>query len=189
MKIADIKAIADIAHANDRKILFAVDNTLLTSYFQRPLELGADLVMYSLTKFMGGHNDVLSGALVMNDKELFDEIEYIQIKCGITPSAFDCYLVNRSLKTLALRMEKHHKNGLIVAQYLESHPKVVKVKHPLLESNPQRELAQKQSTGQCGLITFQLEGSIKEAKSFIQHLRLVISCGSLGSCDSFISIP
>lgn len=170
-------------------IVFVVDNTLLTPYFQRPLEFGVDVVMYSLTKYLNGHNDVLMGSLVCNNKELFDELKHMQIFYGYVPCPFSCYLANRGLKTLAQRMEQHFEKGLTVAKYLESHPNVLSVQHPSLKSHPQHELAQKQSTGQCGLFSFQIKGSIKEVKTFIQHLRLISSCGSLGSVDSFISVP
>lgn len=189
LKVSDLRAIANVAHDNNRKIVFAVDNTLLTSYYQRPLEFGVDVVMYSLTKYMNGHNDVLMGALVCNNEELFNELKYIQTIYGLVPCAFNCYLVTRALKTLALRMQQHFKNGVAVAKYLESNPNVLSVQHPSLKTHPQHELAQKQSTGQCGLLAFRLKGSIREVKIFIRNLRLIISSASFGTCDSFISLP
>lgn len=187
--IVDLRAVASIAHDKNRKILLAVDNTLLTSYFQRPLEFGVDIVMYSLTKYMNGHDDVLMGSLVCNDEEMFKQLQQSQWRYGDVPSGFDCYLVNRGLKTLAFRMEQHCKNSSAVARYLESHPKVVWVKHTSLKSHPQYDLAQKQSTGHCGLVTFQLKGSIDEVKVFIKKLRIVLSAASFGSYTSYITLP
>lgn len=177
-----------MAHGN-RNILVVVDNTVLTSYFLRPLEFGADVVLYSLTKFMNGHNDVVMGALVMNDRQLYDKYLFHRSRYGAIPSAFECYLVNRSLKTLPLRMEQHSKNATAIAIFLETHPNVIKVKYPGLKSHPQYELAKRQCSGHSGLVTFQVAGTIEQAKYFIQHLRLVVSSQSLGSFSTFISIP
>lgn len=189
LKVYDIQAISEMAHGKNKDILVAVDNTVLTSYFQRPLSLGADIVMYSLTKYMNGHNDVLMGALVMNDEKLHGELSHKQIEYGWSPSSFDCYLVIRGLKTLALRMDCHSANGLAVAKFLDSHPNVIKVHHPGLVSHPGHELFKKQCTGYSSLLSFQLEGTVNEAKKFIQHLRVFTSCASLGTCDSLVSIP
>lgn len=135
IKISDLAAIAEIARSREG-IIFVVDNTLLTPYFQRVLELGADIAMYSLTKYMNGHNDVLGGALVFNDSEIYEQLKYRQGKYGSILPAFDCYLANRGLKTLGLRMEKHCENGIAVANYLQKHAKVVEVIHPALLTHP-----------------------------------------------------
>lgn len=161
----------------------------MTSYFQRPLDLRADIVMYSLTKYMNGHNDVLAGALVTNDNVLYEALKLIQVKHGLTCAPFDCYLVNRGLKTLALRMQKHCENSIAVAQYLEKHSKVLKVIHPGLSSHPQYELAKKQSTGHCGIVLVQIDGTIVHVKKFILSLRVFVSSDSLGTCTSFAVIP
>lgn len=190
LKISDIAGIAKLAHSRrDTDIIFVVDNTLLTSYFQRPLELQADVVMYSLTKYMNGHNDVLAGALVVNDTKLYEELKLIQVNHGLTCSPFDCYLINRGLKTLSLRMKQHFENGLAVAKFLEAHPKVLKVSHPWLPSHSQHELAKSQSSGHCGLIVIQLDGTVEEAKKFILNLRIFLSSDSLGSFTSFCVLP
>lgn len=190
LKLSDIAAIAKLARSRpDADIIFLVDNTLLTSYFQRPLDLGADVVMYSLTKYMNGHNDVLAGALVMNNPANYEKLKLIQVEHGLTCSPFDCYLINRGLKTLPLRMDKHFQNGLAVAKFLEAHPKVLKVVHPSLASHPQHELAKKQSSGHCGLIVVQLDGTVDDAKKFILNLRVFLSSDSLGSFTSFAVIP
>lgn len=190
LKICDIKKISEQAHSRtEAKILVAVDNTYLTPYFQQPLNLGADIVMYSLTKYMNGHNDVIMGALVTNDDELYNRLRFVQIKYGSIPSPFDCYLVLRGLKTLPLRMERHFKNGLAVARYLESHPNIVKVFHPSLPSHKQHDVAQRQSSGQCGMIAVQLKGTIEQSKTFVKNLRVFCSAGSLGSYGSLAEIP
>lgn len=172
-----------------KNIIFVVDNTLLTSYFQRPLDLGADIVMYSLTKYMNGHNDVLAGALVLNDSHIYDQLNHIQVKYGLACSPFDCFLINRSIKTLAIRMNKHCENSTTVANFLENHPNVLKVIHPALSSHPQHELAKKQSSGNCGLVIVQLKGTVKEATKFILNLRVFKSSDSFGSFTSFAVIP
>lgn len=189
MKISDIKAIAEIAHSNDRNIILAVDNTWQTPYFQLPLELGADITLYSLTKYMNGHTDVLGGALILNDDKIYERLSFHQTHYGSVLSPFDCYLVNRGLKTLSLRMQKHYESGLAVAKFLEKHPNVVGVSHPFSPSHPHYELAKKQSTGHCGMVTFHLKGTLDHAKKFIQSLRVFTSSTSLGSFDSMAIIP
>lgn len=190
MKIYDIAAVAKIAHSrDDSEIIFVVDNTLMTSCLQRPLELGADIVFYSLTKYMNGHNDVLGGALVTNNPILYDNLKSNQISTGSLLSPFDCYLVNRGLKTLSLRMTRHCENALAIARYLESHPKIVKVTYPGLPSHPQYELAKKLGSNRVGVVLAQLRGTVTEAKKFIQNLRVFICSGSLGSFGSMILIP
>lgn len=188
--MSDITAIAEVAHSNkENDILFVIDNTFLTPYFQRPLELGADIVTYSLTKYMNGHNDVMAGATVVNDKKLYDELKFIQSKYGMISSPFDCYLINRGLKTLPLRMDKHCENSTAVAQYLVRHPKVLKVNHTALTSHAQYELSKKQSSGHSGMLTVQLSGGFNEAKAFIQSLKFFLSSDSLGSFTSFAVLP
>lgn len=188
IKMSDIAAIAKVAHSR-QGIIFAVDNTLLTPFFQRPLELGADISMYSCTKYMNGHNDVLAGALMFNNTEIFEDLQMVQQKYGSLLPAFDCSLLNRGLKTLSLRMEKHCENGIALARYLEKHPKVLSVSHPVLPSHPHYELAKKQTTGHCGLFAFRISGTVNEAKKFIRSLRIFASSGSLGSFSSFAMIP
>ena len=190
MKVSDIAAIADVAHSHKgNDIIFAVDNTFLTSYFQRPLELGADIVAYSLTKYMNGHNDVMAGAVVVNSTKIYNDLKFIQSKYGLIVSPFDCYLINRGLKTLSLCMQKHCENGIGVAKYLATHPKVLKVVHTALPSHPQSELIEKQSSGHCGMLLIQLKGTIIEAKKFIRNLRIFLSSDSLGSFTSFAVLP
>lgn len=189
-RISDIGAISKLIHSrDDSEIIFVVDNTLLTPYFQRPLELGATVVVYSITKFMNGHNDVLAGSIALNDSTLFETLKTNQVYSGSILSPFDCFLTLRSLRTLVPRMKLHFENGLAVARYLESHPKVLKVYHPWLQSHPQHELAKKQSSGHSGLLSIHLEGTINEAKKFILNLKIFQSCISLGGFSSFATIP
>ena len=138
LKVVDVQAIADICKGHDN-IFLVVDNTFESAYFQRPLELGADIAYYSMTKYMNGHTDVIMGSVALNNQELAERLKFLQNAAGSVPSPFDCYLVNRSLKTLKLRMETHQKNGLAVAQFLEKHPYVESVRHLLLESHPQHQ--------------------------------------------------
>lgn len=190
MRTTDIAAIAKLAHARtDTDVVVAVDNTFLTCHFQKPLDLGADVVMYSLTKYMNGHNDVTAGALIMNDAEIHKKMKFVQVKYGSVLSPFDCYLINRGLKTLALRMNKHCENSLAVANYLETHPKVLKVYHTGLPSHPDYELAKKQSTGHSGIVTFRMKGTTDDVKKFVSNLRLFYSAGSLGGCPSSVMVP
>lgn len=189
LKVSDIKAISTMAHSKNRDIIVAVDNTLLTPYFQKPLDFGADITMYSMTKYMNGHNDVLGGALLLNDDQIYEKLNYYQSHYGSVLSPFDCYLVNRGLKTLALRMTKHNENALAIVQYLVKHPNVKGVAHPSLPSHPQHELARKQSTGYGGMVSFHINGTMEDAKNFILNLRVVASSGSLGCCQSFAMIP
>ncbi|KAG5327642.1 CGL lyase, partial [Pseudoatta argentina] len=185
MKLIDIKAVAESLKSRP-DIILVIDNTFLTSYFQKPLDLGVDIVMYSLTKYMNGHTDVIMGAAITRRDDLAQKLRFNQIVMGIVPSPFDCALVNRSLKTLELRMEKHMKNGLAVAMFLDSHPNVEKVIHPLLLSHPQHQLALTQQTGHSGMVSFYLKG---DSKRFLIALKVFILSGSLGGPESLAELP
>ncbi|KYM81858.1 Cystathionine gamma-lyase [Atta colombica] len=185
LKLIDIKAVAESLKSRP-DIVLVIDNTFLTSYFQKPLDLGADIVMYSLTKYMNGHMDVIMGAAITRRDDLAQKLRSNQIVMGIVPSPFDCALVNRSLKTLELRMEKHMKNGLAVATFLNSHPNVEKVIHPLLSSHPQHQLALTQQTGHSGMVSFYLKG---DSKRFLLALKVFILGGSLGGSESLVELP
>lgn len=188
MKILDIEAIAKLGHSHP-DLIVVVDNTFLSSYFQRPLELGADIVTYSVTKYVNGHSDVIMGAVVTNDDSLYERIKFLQNASGIIPSPFDCYQVNRSLKTLSLRMEQHSKNSIIVANFLESHPLVERVLHPGLPSHPQHELALKQSYGHSGILSFYIKGGLNESKKFLKNLKVFTLAESLGGYESLAELP
>lgn len=189
LKIVDIAAVTAVAKQH-KDIFTVVDNTFLSSYFQRPLNLGADLVLHSLTKYMNGHTDVIMGAVCTNREDLHDRLRFLQNSLGTVPSPFDCYLVNRSLKTLALRMQQHMKNGLAVAKFLEKHPCVEKVLHPGLPSHPQHELAKRQSYGHSGMLSFYIKGNnLATSKKFFQHLKVFTLAESLGGYESLCELP
>ncbi|RWS06126.1 cystathionine gamma-lyase-like protein [Dinothrombium tinctorium] len=188
MKLCDIEEIAD--HVKQLSNVFlVVDNTFMSSYFQQPLALGADISMHSLTKYMNGHADVIMGAIMTNREDLYERLKYLQNSLGTVPSPFDCFLVNRGLKTLHVRMEQHMKNGLEVAKFLEKHDMVRKVLHPGLKSHPQHELALRQCSGFSGMVSFSINGGLKEAKTFIKSLKLFILAESLGGIESLVEIP
>uniref|UniRef100_A0A1Q3FRV4 cystathionine gamma-lyase n=1 Tax=Culex tarsalis TaxID=7177 RepID=A0A1Q3FRV4_CULTA len=188
LKVVNIQAVCNIAHKLP-EILVVVDNTFLSPYFQRPLDLGADIVMYSLSKYMNGHSDVVMGAAIMKDEDLYQKLVFLQVATGIVPSPFDCYLVNRGLKTLALRMERHKTNALAVAKFLEGHPKVDRVLHPGLPSHPQHELSKKQTCGHSGMVAVFLKGGLEEAKVFLQSLQVFTLAESLGGVESLAGSP
>ncbi|XP_046446163.1 cystathionine gamma-lyase-like isoform X2 [Daphnia pulex] len=188
LKLVDIAAVAEIVHKREN-ILLVVDNTFLSSYFQRPLELGADIVMHSLTKYMNGHSDVIMGAAMTNDDDVHTRLRFLQNAIGPVPSPFDCFLVNRSLKTLHLRMREHMKNGLAVARYLENHPCVERVIHPGLPSHPQHELAKRQCYGHSGMITIYIKGGLPESRAFFKALKVFTLAESLGGYESLAELP
>ncbi|KAG5666548.1 hypothetical protein PVAND_014566 [Polypedilum vanderplanki] len=185
MKIIDIKKISSFVKENFSNAKIVVDNTILTSYLQRPLEFGADIVIYSITKYLHGHSDVTMGSLAINDEKIHEKLKYHQGAMGVIPSPFDCFMVNRSLKTLALRMDLHMKNSFIVAKYLENQSEVEKVFHPALKSHPQYEIAIKQSYGHSGVFTFKLKNNEKIEK-FLKALKIFLQiespCGSSMKC-------
>ncbi|XP_054728661.1 cystathionine gamma-lyase [Anastrepha obliqua] len=187
IKVADIEAISKLCRK--RNVVLAVDNTFLTSYFQRPLELGADLVCYSLTKYMNGHSDVVMGGITTNSDDLFGQLKFLQNATGIVPSPFDCYQVNRGLKTLPLRMEQHQKSSIAVAKFLEAHPFVEKVLHPALPSHPQHQLTLKQTYGYSGVFSFYIKGGLRHSKAFLQNLKIFALAESLGGYESLAELP
>jgi cystathionine gamma-lyase len=187
LKLSDIKAISEITKKTG--VVLVVDNTFLSPYFQKPLDLGADVVVHSSTKYIGGHSDVLGGSVMLNDKELFEKIQYHQNSVGAVLPPFDSYLTMRGIKTLAIRMERHNENALKIARYLEQHTKVKKVIYPGLESHPQHELATTQATGFGGIVTFEIEGTIDDAKAFLEKLNLFALAESLGGVESLIELP
>ncbi|KAJ8667812.1 hypothetical protein QAD02_009475 [Eretmocerus hayati] len=186
LKLADIKAITEQIKATRPDIYVVVDNTFVTCYFQKPLDLGADIVMYSLTKYMNGHSDVIMGAAITKRDDIADMLRFSQNAMGIVSSPFDCALVNRSLKTLELRMQQHSKNGLAIAKFLESHPLVTKVLHPYLPSHPQHELALRQMSGHSGMVSFYHTGN---SAKFLKSLRIFTLAESLGGYESLAELP
>ena len=187
LKICDINAIAQIT--KKQGLILVVDNTFLSPYFQNPLDLGANVVVHSSTKYIGGHSDVVGGSIMVSDNDLYTKIKYKQNAIGAILSPFDCFLTMRGIKTLALRMEKHNKNALQIAEYLQDHPKVIKVIYPGLKSHPQHILASRQTTGFGGMISFEIAGSREQAKKFSQSLKLFSIAESLGGVESLIELP
>jgi cystathionine gamma-lyase len=188
MNIVDIQAVSKIA--KERNILVGVDNTFATPYLQNPLDLGADLVMHSATKYLGGHSDVVMGAIVVNDDQLAEDLAFIQNACGATPGPQDCFLVLRGIKTLHVRMERHCQNGKTVAFYLKNHPKVDKVFWPGFESHPNYEVAVKQMRNFGGMISFTIKGDRKEdAIKVLENLKYFVLAESLGGVESLCGHP
>ncbi|MBV9280818.1 MAG: cystathionine gamma-synthase [Chloroflexi bacterium] len=187
LKVVDVRTLADIAHA--RGALLAVDNTFATPYFQRPLALGADMVVHSATKYLGGHSDLVMGALVTSDDEIFETIKFHQNAAGATPGPFDCWLLLRGLKTLALRMERHASNARAVACFLREQPPVRRVLYPGLLDHPHHELARRQMSGYGGIVTVELEGGEEAARAFLRRSRLFLTAESLGSVESLADHP
>uniref|UniRef100_A0A8C3A2A5 Cystathionine gamma-lyase n=1 Tax=Cyclopterus lumpus TaxID=8103 RepID=A0A8C3A2A5_CYCLU len=189
MKVVDIKACSQVAHEYNKDIVVVVDNTFMSAYFQRPLALGADVCMYSATKYMNGHSDVVMGLASMNRDDLYERLKFLQNALGCVPSPFDCFLCNRGLKTLHLRMERHFKNGMAAAKFLEADPRVERVIFPGLPSHPQHEVVKRQCTGCPGMITFYIKGKLEHANAFLSNLKLFAIAESLGGYESLAEHP
>jgi cystathionine beta-lyase/cystathionine gamma-synthase len=188
MNITDIAAITAIAKA--KKLLVCVDNTFASPYLQNPLDLGADIVMHSSTKYLGGHSDTIQGALVMNDKELRDQLYFIQKSCGAVPGPMDCFLVLRGIKTLHIRMRQHCENGTVIANWLRTHPKVGKVYWPGFTDNRNYEVASRQMRGFGGMISFELkDNSVDAAMKVLSSTKVFSLAESLGGVESLINHP
>ncbi len=187
LKIIDIEAIADITKKNN--ILTVVDNTFATPFFQKPLKLGADIVMHSTTKYLNGHSDVIGGAVVTNDKGLHEKLQFLQNAVGAVPSPFDCFLVLRGIKTLAVRMERHEESSIKIAQFLDNHPKVKKTVYPGLQSHPGHQIAKKQMSGFGGIITFFIKGGLEASREFLERVKVFSLAESLGGVESLIEHP
>ncbi|MCF8713834.1 cystathionine gamma-synthase [Joostella atrarenae] len=188
MNIIDIEAVSKIAKKH--KVLLGVDNTFATPYLQQPINLGADIVMHSATKYLGGHSDVVIGALVVKDKELADKLYFIQNASGAVAGPMDSFLVLRGIKTLHVRMQRHCENGAAVAKYLASHPKIEKVYWPGFESHPNHEIAKQQMNGYGGMISFVTKGNnYEEAIKIVENLKVFTLAESLGGVESLAGHP
>ncbi len=187
LKLTDISAIAAIA--KQKNILVVVDNTFMSPYFQRPLELGADIVVHSATKYIGGHSDIVGGVVVTSNDQIAEKLGFLSNSMGGVQGAFDSFLVLRSLKTLSLRMKAHSENAIKVAAYLETHKLVEKVVYPGLKSHPQHELAKKQMSGFGGMITFFIKGGLSASKKFLESVQVFALAESLGGVESLIEHP
>lgn len=188
MNITDITAVAALAKTHN--ILVCVDNTFATPYLQNPLDLGADIVMHSVTKYLGGHSDVIQGCLMMNDQALRDQLYFIQKSCGAVPGPQDCFLVLRGIKTLHVRMDRHCENGEKIAHYLRNHPKVAKVYWPGFQDHPNYDIAKAQMRGFGGMISFELkDDSAEETKRVLSSTKVFALAESLGGVESLINHP
>ena len=187
LKLTDIAAVSQIAKANGAYLV--VDNTFMSPVFQQPLKLGADIVVHSATKYIGGHSDLVGGILVTNSEEINQSMRFHQNAVGAIPGPFDCWLAMRGLKTLAIRMKAHQENANRIAQWLESHPQVVRVVYPGLPSHPQHELAKRQMLGFGGMISFEIRGGLEEAQRLVESTKLFLLAESLGGVESLIELP
>jgi cystathionine beta-lyase/cystathionine gamma-synthase len=184
--VSQLRACAELAHKAGA--LVVVDNTFCSPYIQRPIELGADIVVHSTTKFLNGHSDSVGGAVITKSDEVAEKLGFLQNAVGAILSPFDSWLVLRGIKTLAVRMKQHEENGMAMAQYLSRHKKVKKIYYPGLATHPQHELAKKQMNGFGSMISFEL-GSKENAKKFLDRVRLCSLAESLGGVESLISHP
>ena len=187
LKISDIATLCEIAH--DQGIPVVVDNTFMSPYFQNPLELGADIVVHSTTKFINGHSDVVGGVVVTDDDEVADRLAFLQNSIGAVPGPMDCFLVMRGVKTLPVRMRQYEENAKAVAAFLDDHPLVHQVIYPGLESHPQHELAGEQMSGYGGMITFILDGGLDASRRLLESVKVFSLAESLGGVESLIEHP
>jgi cystathionine gamma-lyase len=187
LKLADIKKIA--ALAKQKGILTVVDNTFMSPYFQNPLKLGADIVVHSVTKYIGGHSDVVGGAAITSSQVIAEKLAFLSNSMGAVMGAFDAFVCLRSLKTLPLRMQAHQNNAMKIAEYLEANPKVLKVIYPGLKSHPQHALAKEQMSGFSGVITFYIKGGLAAARTLLENVSLFSLAESLGGVESLIEHP
>ncbi|MCH7945923.1 MAG: aminotransferase class I/II-fold pyridoxal phosphate-dependent enzyme [Armatimonadetes bacterium] len=186
MNLVDIQMIVRVA--KEIGALSAIDNTFLP-YYQQPLAFGVDIVMHSMTKFINGHSDIVMGCLMMNDDELYKKTKHLQNTMGATPSPFDCFLAQRGMKTLAIRMQRHEQNAMKVAQFLDGHPKVEEVMYPGLTSHPHHKLAKRQAKGFGGVLSFIVASDLDGTVRFLKATRLFILAVSLGGVESLIEQP
>lgn len=187
LKLSDLKALAELARS--KGAYMAVDNTFMSPYFQKPLDLGAHIVVHSATKYLGGHSDVIGGALVTNDAEIHERMKFCQKSVGAVPGPFDCWLTMRGLKTLAVRMREHERNATRLAQWLEEHDQVERVIYPGLPSHPHHELAKKQMSGFGGMVSFIVKGGLEQARSVLEGTKVFLLAESLGGVESLIEHP
>lgn len=187
LKISDIKKIAKITKKHN--ILLVVDSTFMTPYFFRPLELGADIVIQSTTKYISGHNNIIGGAIITSIKEVYEKMKFIQKAVGAVSSPFDCWLTLLGIKTLAIRMERHNSNGIRVAEFLSSNKKIRRVIYPGLKSHPGHKIAKDQMTGFGGMISFELNGGIETGIKLMNNVRLCSLAESLGATETMITHP
>lgn len=189
LNVSDIRGIADVVRGHENRPLLVVDNTFATPYLQRPLELGADIVVHSTTKYLGGHSDVVGGALVVDKPELYERLMFLQNAAGAVPGPMDCFLVLRGIKTLPVRMDRHAQNASAIVAYLKTHPKVKCVLYPFDEDHPHVQVAQNQMRNGGGMVTFVMEGGGQAARKVVENTRFIALAESLGGVESLIEVP
>ncbi len=189
LRITDIRAVAEIVHAHPNNPILVVDNTFATPYLQRPLELGADIVVHSMTKYLGGHSDVVGGAVIVKDKDLADRLYFLQNAVGAVLGPMDAFLVLRGIKTLPLRMERHAENAMVILEFLEEHPKVGQLIYPFHSSHPQHHIAKQQMKNGGGMISFIMRGGRDAAIKVVENTKIFTLAESLGGVESLIEVP
>jgi cystathionine gamma-synthase len=189
LRVTDIRAVAQAVHSNPARPLLAVDNTFATPYLQRPLELGADIVVHSTTKYLGGHSDVVGGAVIVRDPGLHERLAFVQNAVGAVPGPMDCFLVLRGLKTLALRMDRHAGNAAALVEFLAGHPKIGQLFYPFHGAHPQRKVAVQQMKSGGGMVSFILKGGRTAAVRVAEAARIFTLAESLGGVESLIEVP
>jgi cystathionine beta-lyase/cystathionine gamma-synthase len=189
LSVTDIRAVAEIVHAHPNRPLLVVDNTFATPYLQRPLELGADIVVHSTTKYLGGHSDVVGGAVVVKDQELYEKLTFLQNAVGAVPGPMDCFLVLRGIKTLPLRMERHARNAAALVEFLSAHSKVERLMYPFHPSHLQYKIAKQQMKNGGGMISFIMKDGRDAAVKVAEGTRLFTLAESLGGVESLIEVP
>lgn len=187
LRLVDIQAIAEIAHRHN--VLLVVDNTFASPYFQQPLDLGADIIVHSTTKYINGHSDVIGGMLVMKEEEIYQNLKFYQNAAGAVPGPFDVWLTLRGVKTLAVRMRQHAENAYVIARFLSEHPRVEKVYYPGLPSHPDHELAKQQMSGFGGMVSFQFKGVLADVDKTVRRFRIFTFAESLGGIESLVCHP
>jgi cystathionine gamma-synthase len=189
LSISDIRAVADIIHLHPNHPLLVVDNTFATPYLQRPLELGADIVVHSTTKYLGGHSDAVGGAVIVRDKAVYDKLAFLQNAVGAVPGPMDCFLVLRGIKTLPIRMDRHAENASALVNFLEGHPKINRLLYPFNRSHPQINVAKKQMRNGGGMVSFIMQGGFDAAVKVAESTKLITLAESLGGVESLIEVP
>lgn len=187
LKIIDIRQLASITHA--KNVLLAVDNTFASPYFQKPLSLGADVVVHSTTKYIAGHSDIIGGAAITSNEKIFEGLKFYQNAAGAVPGPWDCWLILRGLKTLAVRMKAHEENAVYLAEYLSNHPKIERVYYPGLKSHAGYDIARGQMSGFGGVVSVELKGGFPEVEKFVSKLNLFFLAESLGAIESLVCYP
>ncbi len=187
LRLVDIRAVAEVAHRHN--LLLVVDNTFSSPYFQQPLELGADIVLHSTTKYINGHSDVIGGAMVTSNEEVYEALKFHQNAAGAVPGPFDVWLTMRGIKTLAVRMRQHEENAHSVARFLTEHKRVEKVYYPGLPSHPDHELAKRQMSGFGGMVSFQFKGTFADVEQVVRRFKVFTFAESLGGVESLVCHP